>query len=106
MKCGDDTEAVAVEEGVHFDRLKGTENERLPIIFAPAVCVSYQLVVTNSREQGSVPCVELPVMHTREVGAVRLARKEVHLLKDLLHVVPVLHQQHVRLVHYHYLQRR
>jgi hypothetical protein len=37
---------------------------------------------------------------------VRLARKEVHLLKDLLHVVPVLHQQHVRLVHYHYLQRR
>ena len=75
--------AVLVEEGVDGGRRYATEDERLPIEARVAV--------------------EERVADARKVRLVALLRLHVHVLEYARHVLPVLHHQHVRVVHYEQL---
>jgi len=50
--------------------------------------------------------VKVPVADAAKVAAVGFLGLQVKVLEDIRHVVPVLHEQGIRMIHYHDFDRR
>ena len=75
----------------------------------PSVCLSLSVSLSLSlclsltafsmaQSPTHAPSIQKPVANARKVSVTRLLRHPIQLLKDQLHVLPVLHQQNIRAV--------